>query len=154
MKRLTPCCLAASIKFFCPSTVTSLLPTADTITSTYAQVRRRVSPFIKSPSTIPALFAFISAIFWRFSWWLSLLDRTIALTSTVPLSSTAATIKEPRIRVEPTNQNGQFCSPDFPCKVSCKVYRFITKAHAWIASFPAKGNSKSKGGLGACLNFR
>ena len=49
------------------------------------------------------------------------------------------------------NQNRQFCSPDFPCK---KVYRLITKAHASIASFPAKGNSKSNGGLGACSTFR
>jgi len=44
------------------------------------------------------------------------------------------------------NQNGQFCSPDFHYK---KLYRLITKAHASIASFPAKGNSKSQGGLGA-----
>jgi len=48
------------------------------------------------------------------------------------------------------NQNGQFCSPDFPCK----VYRLITKPHASIASFPAKGNSKSKGGLEAGSTFR
>jgi hypothetical protein len=48
------------------------------------------------------------------------------------------------------NQNGQFCSPDFPCK----VYRLITKPHASVASFPAKGNSKSKGGLGAGSTFR
>ena len=49
------------------------------------------------------------------------------------------------------NQNGQFCSPDFRCK---KLYRLITKPHASIASFPAKGNSKSKGGLGAGSTFR
>jgi len=35
-----------------------------------------------------------------------------------------------------------------------KVNRLITKAHASIASFPAKGNSKSKGGLGGGSTFR
>jgi hypothetical protein len=30
----------------------------------------------------------------------------------------------------------------------------ITKTHASIASFPAKGNSKSKRGLGACSTLR
>jgi hypothetical protein len=49
------------------------------------------------------------------------------------------------------NQNGQFCSPDFRCK---KLYRLITKPHGSIASFPAKGNSKSKGGLEAGSTFR
>ena len=52
------------------------------------------------------------------------------------------------------NQNSQFCSPDFPCKVSCKVYRFITKSHDWIASFPPQENSKSNGGPGAGSTFR
>ena len=52
------------------------------------------------------------------------------------------------------NQNGQFCSPDFPCKVSCKVYRFITKSHDWIASFPPQENSKPKGGFRAGSTFR
>jgi hypothetical protein len=36
----------------------------------------------------------------------------------------------------------------------CKVYRLITKAHTSSASFPAKGNSKSKGGPGAGSTFR
>jgi hypothetical protein len=48
------------------------------------------------------------------------------------------------------NQNGQFCSPDFPYK----VYRLITKANASIASFFPQGNSKSQGGLGAGSTFR
>ena len=34
-----------------------------------------------------------------------------------------------------------------------KVYRLITKAHASIASFLPKGNSKSQGGLGAPRDF-
>jgi hypothetical protein len=52
------------------------------------------------------------------------------------------------------NQNGQFCSPYFFFFSFGKVYRLITKAHASIASFPAKGNSKSNGGLGAGSTFR
>jgi len=148
MKRLTPCCLAASIKFFCPSTVTSLLPTADTITSTSVQAPEGFHPSLSRLQRslrslldfIYFLALFLMAVVARshhcFNFNSSFLDRS---------SDNLRTQHSGRT----DNQNGQFCNPDFPCK----VYRLITKASCLDRQLSSSGELKVQGWGGSWLKF-